>query len=215
MRFHDRQDAGHRLAERVAEVGLDDAVVLGLPRGGVPVAAPVAAVLKAPLDVYVVRKVGAPGHPELGVGAVAEGLTEPVINEDIARHLGLTDADVRTLAAGVAELVAAQVAAYRSGRELLPLRGRDVVLVDDGLATGVTAAAGLRALRAFEPRSLHFAAPVCARQSIPRIAAVADGVLSVLIQPDLRSVGEWYDDFTQTTDEEVLRLLASTSEQDR
>lgn len=206
MRFRDRADAGRQLAARVADLGLSDPVVLGMPRGGVPVAAPIAATLRAPLDVLVVRKVGAPGRPELGVGAVAEGLDEPVVN-DVARQLGLSADQVRRLAVTSAEELSRQVLAYRGDHPMTAVGGCDVVLVDDGLATGVTAEAGLRALRTMHPRTVHFAAPVCARQSLSRIEMLADSVVAVLLADDLHSVGEWYDDFTQTGDDEVIRLL--------
>ena len=206
MRFRDREDAGRQLAERVAELQLTDPVVLALPRGGVPVAAPVAAALAAPLDVLVVRKVGAPGRAELGVGAVAEGLDEPVVS-DVAAQLGLTPEDVRRLAVTEREELARRVSSYRGDRPLPVVTGRDVVLVDDGLATGVSAEAGVRALRTRAPRTLYFAAPVCARQSMDRLAALCDGVVSVLAPTDMHAVGEWYDDFTQTTDEQVLSIL--------
>jgi putative phosphoribosyl transferase len=207
MRFRDRFDAGRQLADRVVELDLADPVVLGMPRGGVPVAAPVAAALNAPLDIFVVRKVGAPGRPELGVGAVAEGGDEAVVNA-VARQLRLSGDDVRRLAVAAGDELARQVLAYRGGRPMVAVDRRDVVLVDDGLATGVSAEAGLRALRQLQPCTLHFAAPVCARQSLARVEPIADGVVSVLVADDLGSVGEWYDDFTQTTDNEVIRLLA-------
>lgn len=206
MAFRNREDAGRQLAERVVALGLADPVVLALPRGGVPVAEQVAAALSAPLDVLVVRKVGAPGRPELGVGAVAEGLTEPVLS-DVMAQLGLTPSDVRRLAVAEEEELVRRVASYRGDRPLPDIEGRDVVLVDDGLATGATAEAGLRALRSRSPGSLRFAAPVCARAGADRLAAVCDGVVHVLAPSDMRSVGEWYDDFTQTTDDEVLGIL--------
>lgn len=206
MQFRNRDDAGRQLAERVAELQLTDPVVLALPRGGVPVAAPVALALAAPLDVFVVRKVGAPGRPELGVGAVAEGLDDPVLS-GVASQLGLTADDVRRLAVAEREELARRVASYRGDRPLPGLSGKDVVLVDDGLATGVSAEAGVRALRVKMPRSLRFAAPVGARQSLTRLAGLCDGVVYVIAPRDMRAVGEWYDDFTQTTDEEVLAIL--------
>ena len=206
MRFRDRDDAGRQLAERVAELGLTDPVVLGLPRGGVPVAAPVATALAAPLDVFVVRKIGAPGRPELGVGAVAEGLDEPVLS-DVAGQLGLTAEDVRRLAVAEGEELARRVSSYRGTRPLLVVTGKDVVLVDDGLATGITAEAGIRALRAKRPRSLRFAAPVGAPPSLRRIADLCDGVAYVTAPAHMFAVGQWYDDFTQTTDAEVRTIL--------
>ena len=206
MQFRNRDDAGRQLAERVAELQLNDPVVLALPRGGVPVAAPVALAIAAPLDVFVVRKVGAPGRPELGVGAVAEGLDEPVFS-DVASQLGLTADDVRRLAVAEREELARRVASYRGDRPLPVISGKDVVLVDDGLATGISAEAGVRALSGRMPRSLRFAAPVGARQSLTRLAGLCDGVVYVIAPRDMRAVGEWYDDFTQTTDEEVLAIL--------
>ena len=206
MQFSNRDDAGRRLAERVRDLTLTDPVVLALPRGGVPVAAPVATALEAPLDVLVVRKIGAPGRPELGVGAVAEGMPEPVISA-VAVQVGLAADEVRRLAVAEHREVARRVSSYRGSRPLPPVRGRDVVLVDDGLATGVTAEAGVRALRALEAASVRFAAPVCARQSIDRLAALCDEVVCVDAPADLMSVGQWYLDFTQTTDAEVLDIL--------
>jgi putative phosphoribosyl transferase len=206
MQFRNRDDAGRQLAERVAELKLSDPVVLALPRGGVPVAARVAAALGVPLDVLVVRKVGAPGRPELGVGAVAEGLDEPVLS-DIATQLGLSAADVRHLALSEQDELARRVASYRGGRPLPAVADKDVVLVDDGLATGISAEAGIRALRAQAPRSLWFAAPVCAGPSLGHLALTCDGVVYVIAPRDMHSVGEWYDDFTQTTDAEVVAIL--------
>lgn len=206
MRFRDRDDGGRQLGERVAALGLADPVVLALPRGGVPVAAQVAAASGVGFEVFVARKIGAPGRPELGIGAVAEGLADPVVTA-MAWRLGLSNADVAALARVVAEEIDRRVGVYRGSRSLPPTTGRDVVLVDDGLATGVTAEAGLRALREKAPHTLHFAAPVCARESLSRLAAVADGVVHVMAPDDLQSVGEWYLDFTQTSDEEVMRLL--------
>jgi len=206
MRFRDREEAGRLLAERVLDLHLPDPVVLALPRGGVPVAAPVAAALAAQLDVLVVRKIGAPGHAELGVGAIAEGLDEPVVS-DVAARVGLTVDDVTQLAGAEKEELARRVASYRGLRPLPIVTGKDVVLIDDGLATGISAEAGLRALRAHQPRSLSFAAPVCARQSIDRLAALCDHVVHVLAPDDMHSVGQWYDDFTQTTDAQVLAIL--------
>jgi putative phosphoribosyl transferase len=203
-RFRDRADAGRQLADRLPP-DLEDPVVLALPRGGVPVAAPVAARLAAPLDVLVARKIGAPGHEELGIGAVAEG--GPVVGSDLIRALRVTDADFERLTARAREEVARRVDRYRGGRPLPTVRGRDVVLVDDGLATGVTAEAALLALRLAEPRRLLLAVPVGARDTARRLVPPADEVVSVLTPHDLIAVGAWYRDFRQTTDDEVLELL--------
>lgn len=210
MHFRDREQAGRLLAEQVLDLQLPDPVVLALPRGGVPVAAPIARALAAPLDVLVVRKIGAPGHAELGVGAVAEGLDEPVVS-DVAARVGLTPDDVRRLAGAEKEELARRVASYRGQRPLPVVTGKDVVLIDDGLATGISAEAGLRSLRARQPRSLTFAAPVCAREGIARLAVLCDSLVQVLAPEDMHSVGQWYDDFTQTTDAEVLAILGPAS----
>jgi predicted phosphoribosyltransferase len=189
MRFLDRQDAGRRLGERVAGLGLDDPVVLALPRGGVPVACEVARALGAPFDVIVARKVGAPGRPELGIGAVAEG--------DFV--VGVPDAPEETW-----EELQRRVQLYRDGRPLPDLAGRDVVVVDDGLATGVTAAAALLSVRSHGPRRLVLAVPV----GVPETVARLDAEVVCLAAPrNFVAVGQWYDDFSQTTDEEVLAFL--------
>jgi putative phosphoribosyl transferase len=206
MRFRDRADAGQQLAERLRGASLVAPIVLGLPRGGIPVAAEVAAALGAPLEVFVARKVGTPGHEELGIGAVAEGLDEPVVS-DVARQLGVSAADLRTLADLAQAEVGRRVALYRGGRRLPPLIGRDVILVDDGLATGVTAEAALRALRRWQPSRLVLAVPVCAPETAARLANVADEVVCVEAPAQFYAVGEWYQDFSQTTDEEVMDLL--------
>jgi putative phosphoribosyl transferase len=207
VRFRDRSDAGQQLAGRLMEFDLVDPVVLGLPRGGVPVAAEIGSRLGAPLDVFVARKIGAPGHQELGVGAVAEGYDGLVVSET-AWRLGLDQAQLGELADEVRQELQRRVRIYRRGRTLPELAGRDVILVDDGVATGVTAEAALRALRAQRPRTLILAVPACARGAADRLTGIADEVVCVLIPRDFVSVGEWYDAFEQTTDEEVTVVLA-------
>ena len=206
MRFRDRADAGARLAGPVAALGLTDPVVLALPRGGVPVAYAVAAALGAPLEVFVARKVGAPGHPEYGIGAVAEG-GGVVANAAALRSLRLAEDEFAELADDARMELDRRVRRYRGGRPLPEVRGRDVVLVDDGLATGVTAEAALRALRAQAPRRLVLAVPVCAPATARRLVPPADAVVYVLAPETFTAVGRWYDDFDQTRDEEVLELL--------
>jgi putative phosphoribosyl transferase len=209
MRFRDRRDAGRQLVGALASKELGSAVVLALPRGGVPVAYEVAEALDAPLDVFVARKVGAPGHPEYGIGAVAEGSDEVVLT-DAAARFSLTEEELDRMAAAERDEVDRRIQRYRPGRQLPDLEGRDVVLVDDGLATGVTAEAALRALRRQPLRRLLLAVPVCASDSADRLREHADVVC--LHRPEhFRAVGLWYDDFGQTTDDEVLELLERTS----
>jgi putative phosphoribosyl transferase len=209
VRFRDRRDAGAQLAERVRALGLERPVVLALPRGGVPVAAQVAGALDAPLDVFVSRKIGAPGHAEYGIGAIAEG-GEPIFDRRAVAALHLGPEELAALAAPEREELARRVVRYRGERVLTDVRGRDVVLVDDGLATGVTAQAALVALRAMGPGRLVLAAPVCAQETATRLAALAE-VVCAATPASFHAVGAWYDDFTQTSDDEVLELLREPS----
>ena len=206
MRFVDRRDAGRQLAERLLTIGLEEPLVLALPRGGVPVAYEVAKALGAPLEVFVARKIGAPGHEELGIAAIAEGLDEPVATP-LIQQLGLTERDLDELAAREHETLNRRVDRYRAGRSLPPLEGHDVVLVDDGLATGITAEAALRALRQLRPRRLILTVPVCGADTAGRLRAAADDVICLFAPDAMFAVGMWYADFTQTTDREVLDLL--------
>lgn len=207
-RFLDREDAGRRLSVRLAPLRLPKPVVLALPRGGVPVAAEVAASLDAPLDVFVARKIGMPGREEAGIGAVAEGLDEPVALE-LSGAAAVPPHVLEALVEVARAELSRRVELYRGLRPLPDLRDADVVLVDDGLATGVTAEAALLALRTHRPRRVVLAVPVCAPEPAARLAGVADDVVFELCPRAFRAVGEWYVDFTQTTDGEVLRLLAA------
>ncbi|HWC35466.1 MAG TPA: phosphoribosyltransferase [Mycobacteriales bacterium] len=206
MRFRNRIDAGQQLADWLAAVRLVDPVVLGLPRGGIPVAWVVANRLGAPLDAFVAHKVGAPDHAELGIGAVAEDWADLVVTDTVAQ-LGISPAELAELADRTRADVQHRVETYRGTRALPPLAGRDVIVVDDGLATGVTAEAALRALRERDPRQLILAVPVGARETVERMSQLADQVVCVLVPEAFFAVGEWYDDFRQTTDAEVLRML--------
>lgn len=206
MQFRDRADAGRQLAAELAGRSYVDPLMLGLPRGGVPVAAGIASALGVPVDVFVARKVGAPGHEELGIGAVAEG-SDALVVSDAGRRLGLPPARLEELAARERRELARRVARYRGDRPLPDPARREVVLVDDGLATGVTAEAALLALRARQPRRLTLAVPVGAREAVERLAAVADEVVCPLVPRTFFAVGAWYDDFRQVTDDEVVALL--------
>ncbi len=207
MRYQNRRDAGRRVGELLRKSDLHEPVVLALPRGGVPVAFEVARALAAHMEIFVARKIGAPHHKEFGIGAIAEGGVS-VFDERSVATLGLGPAELQRLAAAEEAEVRRRVAAYRKGRPLPALGGRDVVLVDDGLATGVTAEAALRSVRAHGPRRLVLAVPVCAGQTRDRLAPAADEVICAMAPASFLSVGSWYEDFTQTTDEEVEDLMA-------
>jgi putative phosphoribosyl transferase len=205
--FNDRYDAGRRLAARLQHlVGRPHLVVLGLPRGGVPVAGEVAAALRAPLDVFVVRKLGAPGHEELAMGAVASGGVR-VVNQDVVRAAGVTRHDFDDVTARELYEVQRRERAYRSDRPFPDLRGATVVLVDDGVATGSTMLAGVHALRQLGPAGIIAAAPVMATEAHRILARAADGCECVAVPEPFGGVGMFYGDFSPTSDEEVRDVL--------
>lgn len=203
--FRDREEAGRRLARRLEHEDLDHPIVLALPRGGVPVAAPVGQALGADVVPFVARKIGAPGHPEFGIGAVAEG--DELVVSDAAAQLGISSDELEALADAERSEIVRRVEAYRQGRPLPRLEGRDVVLVDDGLATGVTAEAALRSVRRQHPRRLLFAAPVCAPDTAKRLEPLADDIVCLSAPEGFGAVGQWYENFAPTTDEEVVALV--------
>jgi putative phosphoribosyl transferase len=207
--FPDRTAAGRELgAELARRLAERDVVVLGLPRGGVPVAAEVARALDAPLDVFVVRKLGTPGHPELAMGAVASGGTR-VLNEGVLRRLGVPATAVeREVERQTQELVRREQA-YRGARPLPELRGRTALLVDDGLATGATVRAAVVAVRELAPAAVVVAVPVGAPEACAALAEVADDVVCLYAPAQFAAVGVHYADFTQTSDEQVQALLGS------
>ena len=204
--FRDRTDAGHRLAARLAPLRDDDPIVLALPRGGVPVAHEIARALDAPLEVLAVRKLGVPANPELGMGAIAEDGTG-VIDSRIARAGGVSDRELREIIDRETAELRRRVALYRGDRPAMDLSGRTVIVVDDGVATGVTDQAALRAVRRQEPKRIVLAVPVAASESAARLAEEADEVVTLLNPVALDGVGRWYRDFSQVSDEQVLRLM--------
>ncbi|MBO3744079.1 phosphoribosyltransferase [Actinoplanes flavus] len=208
MIFANRAEAGRALADRLARLlgGDRHPLVLALPRGGLPVAGPVAERLGGDLDIVVVRKIGSPRYPEFGVGAIAED-GPPVYDPDNLRYAGVTEADLAgVLAAERAEL-ARRIHRYRGGRPVPPVAGRTVIVIDDGLATGITAHAALRWVREQGPGRLILAAPVCAPQARDALSAEADEVVCLSAPDPFYAVGRWYEDFEQLTDEDVGHFI--------
>ncbi|HET7746586.1 MAG TPA: phosphoribosyltransferase [Vicinamibacteria bacterium] len=207
MLFRDRRDAGRRLADRLLDYqGRDDVVVLGLPRGGIPVAYEVARRLGARLDVFVVRKLGVPGQEELAMGAIASGGVL-VVNEEVVAALMLPRRALDAAAAREAVELRRREQLYRGDRAPLDVRGKVVILVDDGLATGSTMRAAVKALRQMEPRSLVVAVPVAAASTCAEFRDEVDAIVCGETPEPFLAVGRFYDDFDQTTDEEVRALL--------
>jgi predicted phosphoribosyltransferase len=205
--FRDRAEAGRQLAERLIEyAGRDDVLVLALPRGGVPVGYEVARALGAPLDVFVVRKLGVPGHEELAMGAIASG-GALVLNEDVIQALKPPFRVVQAVAARELQELARRERAYRGDRPALDVRGRIVILVDDGLATGSTMRAAVAALRRLGPDLIVAAVPTAAPSACAELGLEADVCICCITPDPFYAVGTWYEDFSQTTDEEVRDLL--------
>jgi putative phosphoribosyl transferase len=207
--FHDRRDAGRQLAAKLSQLaGRDDLVVLGLPRGGVPVAYEVARALGAPLDVFVVRKLGVPGHEELAMGAIASGGVR-VLNRDVLRQAGINGDTLERVTEAEQRELERREREYRDGREPLDPAGRTVVLVDDGLATGSTMRAAVAALREQRPNAIVVAVPTASEQTCKEFESEVDAIVCATTPEPFYAVGLWYEDFSQTSDEEVHQLLAA------
>ena len=212
MRFRNREEAGRMLAERLGHLWGGASWVFALPRGGVPVGYELARVLGLRLDVLVVRKLGVPWRPELGMGAIAEG-GATYVNDEVLQYADLTLKDVRAVAKEEVRELERRVRLYRGERPLPDLRGQSVILVDDGLATGGTARAAARAVRELEPRRLVLAVPVAAAETAEALRREeVDEVVTVEEPVVLGAVGAWYEDFHQVDDEEVLALLTEARE---
>lgn len=208
-RYHDRAAAGRALALRLMRyAGRTDVLVLALPRGGVPVAYEVARALDAPLDIFVVRKLGLPGHEEFAIGAVATGGVR-VLNDELVRSLGVDPRDLESLTRRERAELERRERAYRGDRPPPDVRGRTVILVDDGLATGSTMRAAIEALRAEGPAQIVVAVPTAAAETCEELSGLVDDVVCASTPEPFLAVGLWYDDFSQTTDEEVRELLAA------
>ncbi len=207
MIFEDRRDAGKKLAE--ALIPRSDAVVLGIPRGGVIVAAEVADALRAPLDVVIPRKIGAPGNPELGLGAVAEGVR--VLDASLIGKLGVTPEYLEREIASEEREIRRRSAVYRGGRPPVYLEGRAAVVIDDGVATGGTAVAALRWARAHGAGEVVFATPVAPAPARAHLESEADEVIILALPEGFVAVGQWYADFEQVEDEEVVSALQEAS----
>jgi putative phosphoribosyl transferase len=212
QRFQDRAEAGQLLAERLRKyAGRDDVVVLALPRGGVPVAYEVAKALGVPLHVFVVRKVGVPGHEEYAMGAIASGGLL-VLDEGLVRRLGIGRAQLERAIAAEAEELARREAAYDGTRPSPQLEGKTVILIDDGLATGSTMRAAALAVRRQKPARIVVAVPVASEETCDEFRDVVDEIICDVTPTPFRAVGQWYEDFSQTSDEEVRELLAQAAE---
>jgi putative phosphoribosyl transferase len=214
MRFRNRREAGRLLARELGRyAGHDGVVVVALPRGGVPVGYELATALGAPLDVFVVRKLGVPGHRELAMGAIATGGLI-VLDHDLVSRLGIPEEVIRRAIADELHELERREAAYRGDRGQAQLEGKTVILVDDGLATGATMRAAVLAVRERNPARVIVAVPVAAAQTCDRLRGDVDELICALTPESFYAISIWYDDFSQTSDEEVRGLLARAATDD-
>jgi predicted phosphoribosyltransferase len=211
--FRDRREAGRLLAEKLVEYAdRPDVIVLALPRGGVPIAYEVARALNAPLDVFLVRKLGVPGHEEFAMGAIATGGVR-VINDEAVRALGIPDYLIEAVAAKEQQELTRRERLYRDGRPPSDIRGKTVILVDDGLATGFTMLAAIKALRKQQTGRIVVAVPIAPPETCDQLREQADDVICAVTPEPFYAVGLWYEDFSQTTDDEVRDLLTRANKE--
>jgi len=209
--FRDRVEAGRELARELSQRDYDHPVVLALPRGGVPVAAEIARVLAAPLDLVLVRKIGVPYQPELALAAVVDGAhPEVVINPDVWRMAGVSEAEFKRLEAREVAEIERRRERYLQGRERVSVTGATAIVVDDGIATGATVRAALRALRRADPARLVLAVPVAPRETLRELADEVDEIVCLQTPSPFRAIGAFYRDFSQLSDEDVVELLADS-----
>lgn len=208
MFFKDRKDAGEQLGNSLQKYKSENTVVLGIPRGGVVVAAETAIILNAPLDVIIPRKLGAPHNPEIAIGAVTQDGT--VIQDEVMVHrLGLTDAQINEMAEQVSEEIQRRLQKYRNGKTGLELRGKTVIVVDDGIATGFTVQAALQSVRNDGADKLVLAVPVAPLDTVSALREMVDSLICLYVPEVFYAVGQFYIDFDQTSDEEVIQLLSN------
>ena len=206
FRFKDRVHAGKKLGERLLGQAFLDPIILALPRGGVTVADQVARILNSSLDVVIARKIGAPGQEEFGIGAMSEDEV-PHFNPSMTQYFDISGREVQNIVRSETEELRRRIAHYRGGRELPSLKGKTVILIDDGLATGVTAAAAGTFLRTQRPKELIFAAPVCPQIISSEVRQRFDEIICLESPRNFQAVGLWYEDFPQIEDEEVMFIL--------
>ncbi len=205
--FKDRKEAGEKLADKLEDYKIPNLVILAIPRGGVPVAGKIAERLKAPLYVLITRKLGTPGHEEVGIGAISEGNTI-VLDDKLILQLGLTKEELSQVIDKEEKELKRRIEVYRKGQPLPPLKGKTVVLVDDGVARGVTALAAIKSVKKLKPQNLIFACPVCSKESIVEIGKKVDKLICLLAPENFTAIGEFYEDFSPVTDKEVLSILS-------
>lgn len=205
--FKDRADAGKQLAEKLLRYQhKDHTLILALPRGGVPVAFEIAKILHAPITVFLVRKLGVPGHEELAMGAIAEGNTY-LLNQTLIDQLDIQPWQISLIVEKEKQELSRRLQRYRHGKELPSLKNKTIILVDDGIATGATFKAAIQGLKRLKPKKLIVATPVASKDSLEEIRPLVDEVVCLAVPEPFYGVGQWYEQFDQTTDEEVLHFL--------